>query len=162
MLVETISHLSCSAVSQRQQASPSYDIEQDIEQIARTLLKRSALDVNPKSKHGFTPLSLAARQGHEAFVRLLLNTPGVDFNVTDQVHNNPGNPLLLAAQFDRQAIVRLLLDVPGVDVSPLGYLGNTPLSEAAQFGHEGVVKQLIGVPGIDVNVKNENGDTHSQ
>jgi hypothetical protein len=93
--------------------------------------------MNKANEYGDTPLSLAARAGHEGIVRLLLDR-GANVNSEDyQGHS----PLFLAVRAGHKGMVRLLLD-RGADVNRAGYWGNPPLSLAVRTGHEGIV-QLV-------------------
>jgi len=101
-------------------------------------------DVNPDHADTFggrTPLSWAARGGHEGVVKILLERKDVN---PDHADTYGQTPLSLAAQGGHEGVVKMLLERK--DVSPdradTEY-GRTPLSFAAERGHEGVVKILL-------------------
>jgi hypothetical protein len=88
---------------------------------------------------GQTPLSWAAESGHEAIVKLLLNSKAE----VDSKDNDGRTPLSLAAENGHEAVVRLLL-ASKAKVDPKDdYYGRTPLSLAAMSGHEAVVRLLL-------------------
>jgi ankyrin repeat protein len=144
------------AESQGHQRPPLYTIEQHNEQMTGTMLKRSSANINSKSVHNFTPLSLAAWNGHAEVVKLLLGAPGVDVNAND---DDGRTPLLLAAWNGHAQVVKLLLSAPGVDVNASNAHDSTPLSLAVEEGHAEVVKLLLGAPGVDVNASDAHDST---
>jgi ankyrin repeat protein len=103
-----------------------------------------------------TPLALAAKNGHEAIIKLLVNTPDVDLNSRDEYDRTP---LALAVENGREAIVKVLVDTPGVDLNSKGQLGRTPLALAAKNGHEAVVKLLVSTPGVGLNSRDKGDRT---
>ncbi|KAK3986791.1 ankyrin repeat domain-containing protein 17 [Cladorrhinum sp. PSN332] len=123
------------------------------------ILKRGnqiSMDINTRDGWGWTPLSLAANEGHEAIVKLLLGTGKVDIDAKDEQGRTT---LSLAAERGREAIVKLLLGTNKIDVDPKDEYGRTPLSLAADEGHKAIVKLLLGTNKIDVNLKDKYGRT---
>jgi ankyrin repeat domain-containing protein 50 len=104
----------------------------------KLLLETGKVDVDSKdTNNGRTPLWWAAENGHEAVVKLLLETMDVDSKDTDGQ-----TPLSWAAERGHEAVVKLLLETGKMDVDSKAKYGQTPLSWAAQNGHEAVVKLL--------------------
>jgi ankyrin repeat protein len=77
--------------------------------IAKVLLKQG-VDVDSKdSKHGRTPLSWAAENGHEVVVQLLLETGKVDVDSKDSSYGQ--TPLSWAAENGHEELAKLLHQV---------------------------------------------------
>jgi hypothetical protein len=120
-----------------------------------------------KSHYGWTPLSRATGNEHEAVVRLLaekgadveskghkpwaawnghevgmkpLLEKGADVESKDRLGGR--TPLSWAAAKGYEAAVKLLLE-KGADVEPKDGVGQTSLSRAARDGHKAVVKLLL-------------------
>ncbi|KAL0935766.1 PFS domain-containing protein [Colletotrichum truncatum] len=87
------------------------------------------------SKHS-TPLSFAAENGHEDFVRMLL-----ELGANLESHPGHRSPLSLASGNGFDPIVRRLLE-HGADVNSKDSKNQTPLSFAAANGHHNVVHTL--------------------
>lgn len=97
---------------------------------------------NPDLKDifGRTPLSLAAENGHEMVVKLLLATDGVDLESADDTGETP---LTWAAGAGQVEVVKLLLEHgadPGAD--PVTWDSRTPLSWASEFDYKEVMKNF--------------------
>jgi ankyrin repeat protein len=151
-VAELLTGIDLNAEVQRQQIPMLHTAERGSGQ----KLKRSAVNINSRSKFGHTPISLAAEMGREGMVRLLLGVPGVDVNSKNKSGNTP---LSYAARNGHEAIVQLLLDAPRVDVNSENNDGRTPLSLAAWRGHAEVVRLLLGAPGVAVNTSDKHGNT---
>jgi ankyrin repeat protein len=111
-----------------------------------------SISANAKDNSGRTPLLWAAEKGHEAVVKLLLETGEVDVDSKDTAAGR--TPLSWAAREGHEAVVKLLLETGKIDVdSKDTYSGRTPLSWAAGKGHEAVVKLLLETGKVDVDLK---------
>ncbi|KAJ4175643.1 hypothetical protein NW767_015719 [Fusarium falciforme] len=106
-----------------------------------TILERAdqvGINIDGKDSHDQTPLWIAAAQGHEAVVGLLL-----DRGAHIEAANRWGSTSLSwAAEKGHEAVVRLLLD-RGADIEAADKEGWTPLWWATEKGHEAVVRLLL-------------------
>ena len=89
---------------------------------------------------GNTPLSLAAIEGHEPIVKLLLNRQDVN---PDKPDNEGRTPLWWAASQGHELVVRQLLSREDVNPDVPDNHDVTPLCDASTSGHERVVRQLL-------------------
>ena len=102
---------------------------------------------------GRTPLIWAARNGHEAVVKLLLEK-GAQMDSKDKYNQTA---LLLAVQNGHEAMVKMLLK-EGADLDSKDVYGQTPLSRAARKGHEAVIGLLLD-KGAELDSKDNRGRT---
>ncbi|KAF2092751.1 ankyrin, partial [Rhizodiscina lignyota] len=123
------------------------------EDIIRLLLNTDNVDLNATNKQNETPLHIAAENGKELAVILLLEKGSkIDVNLPDSSLNQTA--LFRAAKEGHEAVVKLLLEMgkTHIDVKGQVYtrverkkiLGapQTPLEIAKSRGHEGVVKLI--------------------
>ena len=103
---------------------------------------------------GRTPLSWASEYGHEATVKLLLETENVNVDSKDNGHRTP---LSWAARKGREAIVKHLLDTGKIEADSKDNNGRTPLSWTAERGHEAIVRQLLDTCKVNVDSKDMYG-----
>jgi hypothetical protein len=85
--------------------------------------------VDSKDNYNRTPLSLAARSGYEAIVKLLFKTGDADVDSKDDYSETP---LSWAASGGHEAVVKLLLETGKANVDSKDYYGRTPLSWAKE------------------------------
>jgi hypothetical protein len=118
--------------------------------------KDVSIYIDSKDTYGQTPLSRAAGGGHEAVVKLLVETGKVDVDSKDTYGQTP---LSWAAEGGHEAVVKLLVETGKVDVNSKDIYGQTPLSWAAGGGHEAVVKLLVETGKVDIDSKDTDGRT---
>ncbi|KFY58528.1 hypothetical protein V496_06094 [Pseudogymnoascus sp. VKM F-4515 (FW-2607)] len=114
--------------------------EPAIYDLMRRLFKGNVININAADEHGWTPLSLAARDGHETVVKSLLDSDIVD---ADSKNEEGRTPLSWAAENGQEGVIKLLLNSGIVDTNSKDRTGQTPLSFASENGHEPVVKLLL-------------------
>jgi len=110
---------------------------------------------NQRNYKGRMGLHLAARYGHEAVIKLLLEK-GTDIAAKDR---GRVTALHEAAKHGHEATVRLLLARDNIKVNSKDMDNRTPLSFAAEDGYEAVVKLLLARDDIKVNSKDVNDCT---
>jgi ankyrin repeat domain-containing protein 50 len=126
-----------------------------LETVVKLLLEKDGVDLNLRDDtYERSALSWAAKNGHEAVVKLLLNKRAkVDLKAivklglkkgakVDSTDKNSQTPLSYAAANGHEAVVKLLLEKGASLKSKDKDYGRTPLSWAALYGHEAVVKLL--------------------
>jgi ankyrin repeat domain-containing protein 50 len=99
-------------------------------------------------------LSSAAKQGHEAVVKLLLETGNVDPDLGDGERRTP---LSWAAEKGREAVVKLLLETGDSNPDLRDKTGRTPLSWAVGESHEAVVKLLLETGDANPDLRDARG-----
>ena len=82
---------------------------------------------------GFSPLTLAAKQGHVDAVKYLALCQGVDVNSRD---GRGCTPIETATSENSIAMIRTLAEL-GADLNTPNDDGVTPVSMVAEEGHEG-------------------------
>ena len=127
----------------------------DLEKV-KALLKDKADLVSSKDNEAFTPLHMAAGQGHTAVVELLLSFES-DVNGKD---NEGYTPLHFAASEGQKEVAKLLL-ANKADVNARNSSGESPLHHAAEKGHQELVALLLANQ-AEVNSKNNFGTTPLQ
>ncbi|KFY67322.1 hypothetical protein V497_00435 [Pseudogymnoascus sp. VKM F-4516 (FW-969)] len=118
------------------------ELESLMYDLLRRLFKGNAVNTNEIDEEGRTPLLLAARDGHEAIVKSLLNSDIVNIDSKDSHGRTPLSCFSWAAENGHEGVVKLLLD-KGAKLETEDSRGRTSLSWAAENGHEGVVKLLL-------------------
>ena len=106
-------------------------------------------------QRGRTPLSYAAKNGHEIIPRLLLDREGLEVNPQDEFG---WTPLSLAIQHKHKAVVQLLLEH-----TPLSYAaqaGYGELSCAAEAVYREMVQLLLQHDDVETDSQDESGCTH--
>jgi len=127
-----------------------------IDELVAALINSKGYDINQGDYRGNTPLSWAARNGHDGAVKLLLEREDVD---PERPDSEDSTPLLWAANNGHEGVVKLLLGREDVEPNRPDDLGGTPLSWAAGDGHEGVVKLLLGREDVEPNWPDNQGGT---
>ncbi|KAF8467374.1 hypothetical protein BDZ91DRAFT_680549, partial [Kalaharituber pfeilii] len=106
--------------------------------------------------HGCTALSVAAHNGHQSIVEVLLSQPNVDPNSQDK---SGTTALSLAALNGHEGVVKLFLDREDVNAELCNYKGQTPLSFAASSDNLPVLRMFMNNPNLDINCTDEDGRT---
>lgn len=94
-------------------------------------------EINGTDLDHWTPLHVAAYEGHETFVQELIKHDADTNAVTDQSET----PLHLAARRGNKEVIELLLD-HGAKIHVANNFGDTPLREATVAGHKDCMKYL--------------------
>jgi len=127
-----------------------------IAEIVAGLVEMGGCDINQTDCGGNTPLVLAAHNGHEGVVKLLLERENI---CPDKPDNYGQTPLHHAASTGHEGMVELLLGRDNVNPDKPDNCGQTPLHHAAEIGHEGVVKMLLGRGDVNPGKHDQLGQT---
>ncbi|KAM5378147.1 hypothetical protein ACJZ2D_004605 [Fusarium nematophilum] len=112
--------------------------------------------INLKDLFGQTPLSVAAMNGQERAVKILLEAEGINVNSRDDYGKTP---LYYAVRNGQEGTVKILLEAEGINVNSRDDFGKTPLYYAAVTGYERVLKLLLDTEGVDANATDGRGRT---
>jgi len=127
-----------------------------ITEVAAILIELECYDANGGDFWGCSPLSWAARNGHEEVVEILLGQEAVNPDKPDYSHQTP---LSLAARNGHEGVVKILLGQGEVNPNMPDNCGITPLVYAASRGYEGVVKILLGRKAVNPDKPDDDGRT---
>jgi ankyrin repeat protein len=106
------------------------------------MLIKSKADINKANKNGATPLFIAAQQGNESCLRLLVNQ---NANINQPTHDDT-SPLAVAAEHSHISCLQILLEYDpnrAATVNQTSENGRTALWTAAQQGNGPVVDLLL-------------------
>ena len=110
--------------------------------VLRCLVKDLGADANQVAHDGFTPVYVAAQQGHLAAMRCLVNELGAEAN--QAMHDIFGaTPMHIAAQNGLLDVVRCLVNELHADINRTSQDGATPLMMASFNKHKDIVTWLI-------------------
>ncbi|KAF4944207.1 hypothetical protein FSARC_14737 [Fusarium sarcochroum] len=128
------------------------------EEIVHLLLEWGANmeSVSTGGHWGQTSLSIAARLGHEAIVRLLSKN-GAALDPRSEYYGR--TPLSFASEYGHGTVVEFLLRTGRVDPESKDEHGKTPLTFAAIHGHVSVVQILLETHSVDVDSIDNEGQT---
>jgi len=130
--------------------------------IARALLRAGADCRAAEAAFGYTPLHIAAVEGHAAPAELLLKHAATAASagapLVELRDNARCTPLHCAAQYSHESLAALLLRA-GAAVDARDARGRTPLSFAAAAGQSTPVLRILLHARADVDAADDNGDT---
>lgn len=106
----------------------------------KQLPRPSLADSKIESSDEFSPLHLAAREGHKEVVAKLLSLSNINVNVVD---SDGYTPLHLACTSGRLEVVGLFLKHPNRNVNAEAKDKSTPLHLAVKNGNHSIVIQLL-------------------
>ena len=102
-------------------------------------------------------LLLAVHQGDTECVRLLLNIPNLDANITYPIDHGLTS-LMIACDKNHIEIVKLLLASTNTNINALSRRGNVALMFAICKGHDDCARLLLENDKIDPNIINQDGE----
>ena len=123
--------------------------------LVAALIDMGCYDLNEGDCFGSTALSVAAEEGQEEVVKILLGREEVNPSKED---NFGLTPLTCASIYGHEGVVKMLLEREFNPDKPDDG-GRTPLWYAAQEGYEGVVKMLLGREEVNPDKPNNHGRT---
>ena len=121
-----------------------------------TILELGCDNVNVADEHdGFNPLIVAAHEGYNEILHLLVSYEGIDINYQSK---SGYSALMVAAAAANVEIVRILLE-RGCDPNLKNIYGFTALIIAAEKGHTNVVEALLSNKNVLVDATDLHGGT---
>jgi ankyrin repeat protein len=105
------------------------------------------------NKHGWTPLMLAAKFGHTAVAKILVDH-GAAVTISSGFAELGGQPLHYAARYGHTDVVLLLIE-HGADVNPMDVNHETPLFYASA----GETVRALLAAGADLTARSKSGET---
>ncbi|PGH14875.1 hypothetical protein AJ79_02737 [Helicocarpus griseus UAMH5409] len=114
--------------------------EHGSEKVVQILLNKDA-DVNNRGVDGNRPLQLAAHEGHENVVRMLLSNSSTNIDAESEA-GGYGTALQAASGQGHEKIVEVLLD-RGANVNVEGGWYGSALQAACRGGHKKIVRTLL-------------------
>jgi len=127
-----------------------------ISELVAALIEMECCDANEGDFWARTPLSWAARNGHQEVVEILLEQATVNPDKPDWWGQTP---LSHAAQMGHEAVVKILVGQEEVNPNEPDCFGRTPLLYAAWNGHEGVTKVLLELQAVNPDKPTSWGQT---
>ncbi|KPA37999.1 hypothetical protein FLAG1_09170 [Fusarium langsethiae] len=106
--------------------------------------------INASDEKGCTPLWIASREGHTAFVQSLLSHPKFDISMVNTICESKHTPLHIAVCFGLDEIVQMLLAQSGIELNTRDVNGHTPLTLAVKKGFESTVNLLLAMDEVDL------------
>ena len=123
--------------------------------IVKTLVTEHKADVNARTDSGDTPLTLAARDGHDNVVHALLSDSQC---LVDAKGQDGYTALHYSCRYGHVDIARTLVNHKA-NVNAKTDSGDTPLTLAARDGHDNVVHALLSDYQCPVDAKGQDGYT---
>ena len=119
------------------------------------------VNINKQDKNGWTALMKACSEGFKEVVRVLLDNPLIDVNITSNDGSFAALHLACARDKDNnnKTIVSMLLDHENIQVNKADAAGTTPLIIACYQGHLWLLRLLLTREDIDVNAQYQNKNT---
>lgn len=127
-----------------------------LQQKTGLLIKSGKFPVNEKSKHGYTPVALAAGIGALENLKALLDDPKVDISIKA---DDGLSPCMLAVCQGHENVVQWLIDNERLAYDDRSPRGDNLVHMAVGYGQPGVAKVLLETDRFDVTTKNSFGAT---
>jgi ankyrin repeat protein len=126
-------------------------------EVCEYILQQTGVDcIRIRNAQGYTSIHLAAHNGHEAIVKLLVGYGDDAGVVTDE----GVSPILLAASAGQIATFDYLVSLDGGrHLDAVSSTGLTPLHKASSGGHEDIVKKCLNSNKILVDAESDSGGT---